>query len=107
MIVYNGAFGGKKLGAQTFYTPFPAAAGQAQGLYQPYPPGWAPKQAPRIVLPPSPASALIVSEAPVPSSMVPAEVQAAVKAPSTSPVAGFAIAAALLGGGALIASLIA
>lgn len=106
MIVYNGAFGGKKLGAQTYYTPFPAAAGQAQGLYQPYPPGWAPQQAPRIILPPSPA-ALIVSEAPVPSSMVPAEVPAAAKATSTSPVAGFAIAAAVLGGGALIASLIA
>ena len=106
MIVYNGAFGGRKLGAQTYYTPFPAAAGQAQGLYQPYPPGWAPKQAPRIVLPNSPEAALIVSEAPVPSSMVPVPVPAPAKV-STSPVAGFAIAAALLGGGALIASLIA
>lgn len=112
MLVYNGAFNGKKLGAQTYYTPFPAAQGQAQGLYQPYPPGWNAKTAPKIVLPPSPqAVQAYAAEANVPSSMSPMPAPAA--APGQQSVrasdvgSGISIAAAVVGGGALIASLFA
>lgn len=125
MLVFNGAFQGKRLGQQTYYTPYPMSAGQATALYTPYPfqGGWS--NAPKIVLPQSPAAmtpeeriAVAEEAAPhVPMSIVQSRAQLPPPAPVPSPAvvppaperteSVFPIAAAIVGGGALLAAMIA
>jgi hypothetical protein len=127
MLVFNGAFQGKKMGQQTYYTPYPMSAGQATALYTPYPGtnGW--PSAPRIVLPPSPVAmteeqriAVAEESAPhVPMTMIQSAAQLPPPAPVPSSVvlppspaaarteSAFPVLAAVVGGGALLAALIA
>ncbi len=126
MLVFNGAFQGRKLGQQTYYTPYPMPIGQATALYAPYPAqnGWS--NAPRIVLPPSPMAmtpeeqqAAAEGAAPhVPMSIAQPRAQLPPPAPVPSPAvvppapaepteSVFPIAAAIVGGGALLAAMIA
>lgn len=128
MLVFNGAFHGRRMGQQTYYTPYPMSAGQATALYTPYPPtnGWS--SGPRVVLPPSPVAmteeqrvAVAEESAPhVPMTMMQRPDQLPPPAPVPSPAivtpspaaearkeSAFPIIAAIVGGGALLASLIA
>lgn len=90
MLIYNGAFRGKKLGVMTYYTDFP--------------PGNFGATAPRATVVPAPASAF--EAAADPSQDVPLSMRPAAGAEAFIDARPFPIAAVVVAAGALFASLV-
>lgn len=104
MLVYHGAFRGKRMGVMTYVTAFPGRS--AQAVYQPYPQGSGRSASARPALSPAPrpvdegsSSAL---EFDVPASMRPLDPVA-----GAGPEGAFSVAAAVLAIGSIFTALVA